>query len=484
MQVRTLSTDLSVPSAVRDVADAVADVEVGLLIHNAGANTHSAQFLDGDLAAFQRVIDLNITTPLALVHHFGAPMRDRRRGGILLVGSVAGYLGSNRHTVYGGVKAFGRIFTESLWLELRDHDVDVLELVLGVTRTPAMDRVGLNFDIPGMAVSEPDEVAREGLAALGQTPVHVVTKHAEVARAHGNPDRAATILRTDEVMRRLIGPADPVRLGLSTPVVIQRPAHRLPWEKDAGPADLAAIAAAADTLGFHHLTCSEHIGIPAQAADTRGAVYWDPLATLSFWPRAHPTHPADDLGIGARLSPSCRAVQELRDAGPAQRGTRDRGRGGRLAARGIRSPGRRMGRPRGAGRCRTAPTAGRLGQPVVDGLAIEPHATSTDLTVWVGGRTLRSLRRAIDLGNGWMPFGLSPDTIAGYLARHPAPAGFEVVLSTGRACDPLRDPAGTRSQLERLRDAGATLVTCVVRADNADHYREQLSALHEIGHPL
>lgn len=205
VEVRTLSVDLAEPSAAQAVADTVADVEVGLLVHNAGANTHSAEFLDGDLAAFQRVIDLNITTPLALVHHFGAAMRSRRRGGILLVGSMAGYLGSNRHTVYGGVKAFGRIFAESLWLELRDDNVDVLELVLGVTRTPAMDRAGLNFDIPGLAVSEPDDVAAEGLAALGHGPVHVVSQHAKVALAHNNPDRAATILRTDKMMRRLIG---------------------------------------------------------------------------------------------------------------------------------------------------------------------------------------------------------------------------------------------------------------------------------------
>ncbi|EUA44555.1 short chain dehydrogenase family protein [Mycobacterium xenopi 4042] len=128
---------------------------MGLLIYNAGANTCSEQFLDADLADFQRVIDLNITAMLALVQHYGRPMRMRRRGGILLVGSMAGYLGSMRHTVYGGVKAFGRIFAESLWLELRDHNVHVLELVLGVTRTPAMERAGLNFDVPGLRVADP-----------------------------------------------------------------------------------------------------------------------------------------------------------------------------------------------------------------------------------------------------------------------------------------------------------------------------------------
>ena len=68
---------------------------------------------------------------------------------------MAGYLGSMRHTVYGGVKAFGRIFAESLWLELREYDVDVLEFVLGVTRTPAMERVGLNFDVPGLRSPNP-----------------------------------------------------------------------------------------------------------------------------------------------------------------------------------------------------------------------------------------------------------------------------------------------------------------------------------------
>ncbi|NUP26786.1 MAG: SDR family NAD(P)-dependent oxidoreductase [Nocardia sp.] len=208
VEVRTLTADLTAPDAATAVLDAVSDVEVGLLVHNAGANTHSADFLDGDLTAFQQVVDLNITTPLALVHGFGNPMRDRHRGGILLVGSLAGYLGSRRHTVYGGVKAFGRIFAESLWLELREAGVDVLELVLGVTRTPAMERVGLDFDIPGMPVSEPAEVAAEGLAALGEGPVHIIGAHEQLAIRRSDPDRAAAVLGADRMMRRLIGAAE------------------------------------------------------------------------------------------------------------------------------------------------------------------------------------------------------------------------------------------------------------------------------------
>ncbi len=198
VEVRPLALDLTAPDAVARVIDEAEDVEVGLLVFNAGANTHSEEFLDGDLAEFAKVIDLNITTPLALVHHFGRSMRERGRGGILMVGSKAASVGSVRHTVYGGVKAFGQTFAEGLWIELREHGVDVLELVLGVTRTPAMQRVGLSMDIPGMEAAEPDDVAREGLAHLASGPVW---------RA-GEPDqrpRADIVLGLHRMMSKLMG---------------------------------------------------------------------------------------------------------------------------------------------------------------------------------------------------------------------------------------------------------------------------------------
>ncbi|WP_059020014.1 SDR family NAD(P)-dependent oxidoreductase [Mycobacterium sp. M26] len=205
VEVRTLATDLTSTAAVEALTELTADLEVGLLIYNAGANTCSAEFLDADLADFQRVIDLNITTMMALTQHYGRAMRERRRGGILLVGSMAGYMGSVRHTVYGGVKAYGRIFAEGLWLELRDHDVDVLELVLGVTRTPAMERVGLNFDVPGMRVAQPADVAREGLEQLGNGPVYVAGGNAEDVARRNDPDRAKVVAGAHRMMAKLMG---------------------------------------------------------------------------------------------------------------------------------------------------------------------------------------------------------------------------------------------------------------------------------------
>ncbi|WKG01062.1 SDR family oxidoreductase [Mycolicibacterium sp. HK-90] len=204
VQVRTLAVDLVDAAATAQIAEATADLEVGLLIYNAGANTCSERFLDAPLDDFQKVVDLNVIRMMDLVQHYGRPMAARRRGGILLVGSLAGYAGSMKHTVYGGVKAYGRLFAESLWLELREYDVDVLELVLGVTRTPAMQRAGLNFDAPGMLINDPAEVAREGLDHLASGPVHIAGGNAKRAEINSAPDRAAVVLKSDAAIRNLI----------------------------------------------------------------------------------------------------------------------------------------------------------------------------------------------------------------------------------------------------------------------------------------
>ncbi|HNN47988.1 MAG TPA: LLM class flavin-dependent oxidoreductase, partial [Marmoricola sp.] len=73
-----------------------------------------------------------------------------------------------------------------------------------------------------------------------------------------------------------------MRLGLGTPIVLGLPGLTPEWETTAGPEELAQIASVADELGFDHLICSEHVGVPPGTDQMRGTTYWDPLATLSF----------------------------------------------------------------------------------------------------------------------------------------------------------------------------------------------------------
>jgi short-subunit dehydrogenase len=167
-QARVLSLDLTAPDMMERVRAVTDDVEVGLLICNAGANGYGSVFVDSELEKFQTVIDVNTTSRLALVHHFGRSMKERARGGILLVGSFAGYRGSPYNGPYNAVKAFGRVFAEGLWFELKPFNVDVVEFVVGGMRTPAMARKGMKF---GPEVADPAVVAVEGLAHLADGPV-------------------------------------------------------------------------------------------------------------------------------------------------------------------------------------------------------------------------------------------------------------------------------------------------------------------------
>ncbi|NEW40020.1 SDR family NAD(P)-dependent oxidoreductase [Nocardia cyriacigeorgica] len=204
VEVRTLALDLLDTDAVDRIRSATADIEVGLLIFNAGANSYGHEFVTGDLTGFRGVITLNIDRQLELAHHFGPGMKARGRGGIVLLGSLAGYMGSEHQSIYAAAKAFSRVFAEGLWLELRPHGVHVVELVLGVTRTPAMERAGLNFDIPGMLVAEPGDVAREGLEHLADGPVWVAGGNYAAAEQRSGFPRDRLVEGAARAMRKLL----------------------------------------------------------------------------------------------------------------------------------------------------------------------------------------------------------------------------------------------------------------------------------------
>jgi short-subunit dehydrogenase len=100
-------------------------------------------------------------------------MCSRRRGGILLVGSGSCYGGASFMAVYAGTKAFDLCFGEGLWAELRPQGVDVLNLILGRTDTPAFRKTLARQGLPVPPdLASPDEVADVGLSRLHLGPVY------------------------------------------------------------------------------------------------------------------------------------------------------------------------------------------------------------------------------------------------------------------------------------------------------------------------
>ncbi len=280
-----------------------------------------------------------------------------------------------------------------------------------------------------------------------------------------------------------------MRLGLGTPIVLGLPGLTPEWETKAGPDELAKIAKTADELGFDHLICSEHVGVPPGTDQMRGSTYWDPLATLSFLagqtqrirlttsvlvlPYHHPVAIAKRYGTLDRLSHgrvvlgvgvgSLKEEFELLGAPWAGRGA--------LVDDTIRALRTIWGR-------REASYSGTH-HDFTDWI-IDPHAVQPRVPIWVGGQSQRSLDRAVTLGDGWMPFGLSGDQLHQMLSSSELPEGFDVVLSSGRPLDPMNDPDGSRRRLERAYDLGATICQIKIDADSADHYVAQLQRLADL----
>jgi len=168
----TASIDLAADDAADRMAAAAGDREVGLFTFNAGADPNGSMFLDNDLANWDALTMRNVMNVMRACHIFGRPMRARGRGGMILVGSGACYGGLPGIGVYGATKAFDLVLGEALWAELKPHGIDVLNLIMGKTDTPAhrtlMDKLGVPF--PEDCASA-DDVAALGLERLPHGPV-------------------------------------------------------------------------------------------------------------------------------------------------------------------------------------------------------------------------------------------------------------------------------------------------------------------------
>lgn len=169
----TASIDLTSADAFARIAEVVGDREIGLYISNAGADANGSFFLDKDVEAWVDLVNRNILTSLRCCHHFGREMRARGRGGIILVGSGACYGSGPNLATYSGVKAFDLCFAEGLWAELEPHGVDVLNLVMTTTDTPALRTLLARKGVAApQNLASPEDVAKAGLDRLPHGPVH------------------------------------------------------------------------------------------------------------------------------------------------------------------------------------------------------------------------------------------------------------------------------------------------------------------------
>ncbi len=286
------------------------------------------------------------------------------------------------------------------------------------------------------------------------------------------------------------------RIGLAVPGLTLSYGTHCDWEKDATIEDMATIAHAADRLGFSHLRCAEHVGVPAVEAPRRGARYYDPLATFGYFSAIttrirfltavlvlayhHPLEIAKRYGTldvvsGGRLILGLGVgslKQEFDLLGLGEAAFAERGPRGDDALKALRAS---LGR-------RDPEYHGEYYDYA--GMTVDPCAIQKDMPLWIGGRSMRSLRRAVELGDGWIPFGLEEVKLGEFLAKarrlpawHDRKHPLELVLRPSGMLDPIGEPEATASSLRRVLALGATRVDVDIRSASSAHFLEQLEAL-------
>jgi probable F420-dependent oxidoreductase len=285
--------------------------------------------------------------------------------------------------------------------------------------------------------------------------------------------------------------ADPAKLSVATPIVTMLPQTSGDWEKTASIDDLAQIAEAADQLGYHHLTCSEHIALPAAERKRRGTRYWDPLATLGYLAsRTQRIRLATHVLVLAYHHPLEIAKRY---------GTLDKVSNGRLilgvGVGSLKEEFDLIGAPfddrgpRGDDALRALRASLSVPEPTYHGefysfgdMVVDPCAVQDHVPIWIGGRTLRSLRRAATLADGWAPFNVSLQQVRDWLGRFELQPGFEVVLPPVAPLDPINEPERTRDVLGDTAAHGASIISAMFNHTSLRHYLENLQALAEL-HP-
>jgi probable F420-dependent oxidoreductase len=277
-----------------------------------------------------------------------------------------------------------------------------------------------------------------------------------------------------------------VELSIGTPVVTMNYTGSGPWEASGTIEDIARIAETADRLGYHHITCSEHIALPASELARRGARYWDPLATFGYLAARtqrirfatyvlvlayhHPLEIAKRYGtldvvsngrviLGVGVG-TLKEEFDLLGAPYDDRGPRSDD-----ALRALR-----------ASLSEREPAYhGDLYD--FEGMVVDPCAVQERVPIWVGGRTLRSLRRAAALADGWCPFAVTPAQAEEWLRKVERPPDFDVVLPPTERLDPIDEPGRTQDVLAATAKAGATIVSVGRPHDTLGAYLDYIEAL-------
>lgn len=167
VQVRCLQVDLSLDDCLEHVSAACGDIEIGMMIHNAGSGVPGL-FSESDIAVEKALMRLNCISPVEITRHFLPGMLARRKGAIILVSSLMGFQGVPYMANYSATKGYLLNFGEALHHECKDTGVDVLVLAPGATETPGKYLHPIDYSKLPITWMTDGEVVAAALRSIGK----------------------------------------------------------------------------------------------------------------------------------------------------------------------------------------------------------------------------------------------------------------------------------------------------------------------------
>lgn len=165
IEAEVLTADLSTDEGIEAVAARLADRKnpVDLLVNNAGFG-NKGRYLDVPMADELKMLKVHCEAVLRLTSAATGAMRERGRGGVVNVASVAAFVPRG---TYGASKAWVVQFTQGAAKDLAGTGVRLMALAPGFVRTEFHERAGMGTDnIPNWMWLDADKLVAAALADL------------------------------------------------------------------------------------------------------------------------------------------------------------------------------------------------------------------------------------------------------------------------------------------------------------------------------
>jgi uncharacterized protein len=165
VQHRVIVMDLSQESFIPKLAEHTKDLDIGLVVSNAGTPS-PGEFLTLDRQLLDETLRLNTMSHLDIAHYFGRKLAERKRGGLILVGAMGAENGVPCMANDGAAKAYVHSLGEALHYEFKPLGVHVTVLAAGFTNTPVLEKFGFDPKTMPMKPMSVVQCVSEGLSGL------------------------------------------------------------------------------------------------------------------------------------------------------------------------------------------------------------------------------------------------------------------------------------------------------------------------------